>query len=339
MLLKILLLIILIIINGVFSATEISFLSINKYELKKEVRKNNKKALKIAHLINDSSSFLSAIQIAITLSGFLASAFAAENFASEIAGIISITIFPKEFLTNILIIIITIILSYFTLVFGELVPKKIGLAYSKEISFKMVDVIELVIKVCNPFIIILKSSTDFVVKLLKIEKKPENIEEELKNTIVDSELEQLEKQLLLNVFEFNDTIIEKVMTKKSSVISININESKEEIIKKIKKYKFTRFPIVDNNKIIGILNIKDLIINHDDTFKLKDYLRKVTTLKSDMIIDDAFLYLNSNHEPFAIVKKNKEYVGIVTIEDIIEDVIGNISDEYEEQKNRHDNDN
>ena len=145
MIFKILLLIVLVLINGVFSATEIAFLSINKYKLSKEIKNGNKKAIKIAALLKDSSTFLSAIQILITLSGFLASAFAAENFASELSSLISITFISKETLTNILIILITIILSYFTLVFGELVPKKIGLAYSLEISFKMVNIIDIVI--------------------------------------------------------------------------------------------------------------------------------------------------------------------------------------------------
>lgn len=329
MILKILLLVILILINGVFSATEIAFLSINKYELNKEVRKKNKKALKIARLINDSSSFLSAIQIAITLSGFLASAFAAESFASEIANMINITIITKETLTTILIIIITMILSYFTLVFGELVPKKIGLAYSTKISFSMVNIIDFVMIFCKPFILILKSSTDLVVKLLRIEKKKDNIEEELKNTIIDSGLEELEKKLLLNVFEFNDTTIDKVMTKKSDVISININSAKEEIINKIRKHKYTRFPIEKDDKIIGVLNVKDLIINHNETFKLENYIRKINVLKHDMIIDDAFLYLNNKYEAIAVVEEKGQYIGIVTIEDIIEDVLGNVFDEYD----------
>ena len=116
MIIKIILLLILILVNGIFSATEIAFLSINKYKLSKEIKNKNKKAIKIAELLKDSSTFLSAIQIAITLSGFLASAFAAENFASEIADIITISTISKETLTSILVVIITIILSFFTLV-------------------------------------------------------------------------------------------------------------------------------------------------------------------------------------------------------------------------------
>ena len=147
MLIKILLLLVLILINGVFSATEIAFLSINKYKLSKEIKKKNKKAMKIAELLKDSSTFLSAIQIAITLSGFLASAFAAEGFASELSNIIKISFLSKETLSSILVVLITLILSYFTLVLGELVPKKIGLAYANKISFSMVSIIDIVINI------------------------------------------------------------------------------------------------------------------------------------------------------------------------------------------------
>lgn len=332
MLIKILLLLILILINGIFSATEIAFLSINKYKLNKEIKKNNKKAIKIAELLHDSSTFLSAIQIAITLSGLLASAFAAENFASELSSMIEISLVSQETLTTILVVIITIILSYFTLVLGELVPKKIGLAYAEKISFKMVGVIDIVIKVCKPFIIILRNSTDSIIKLLKIKNKTSNIEEDLKSSITDSNLESLEKQLLLNVFEFNDTTIDKVMTPKEDVITIDINASKEEILNIIKEYKYTRFPIVNRNKIIGVLNVKDLVLKQNKTFELKDYIRKINSLKDTMIIDDAYLYLNSHYEVMAKVEKDEEYIGIITLEDIIEELIGNVFDEYDKKE-------
>ena len=229
MLIKILLLIILIIVNGIFSATEMAFLSLNKYELNKELKKGNKKATKILNLIKDSSTFLSAIQIAITLSGFLASAFAAENFASEISDILNITIISQTTLTTILIVIITMLLSYFTLVFGELVPKKIGLAYCKQIAFTMVDIIELVIIIFKPFIIILRSSVNFITKLLNIKERKENDEDLVKSSIIDSELEEFEKDLLFNVFEFNDTTVKEAMTPKKDIVSIDINATQEDI--------------------------------------------------------------------------------------------------------------
>jgi len=153
MFIKIIILILLIVVNGIFSATEMAFFELNTYELHKELKRNNKKAKRILSLLEDSSTFLSAIQIVITLSGFLASAFAADSFAREIAMLISPTWISMEALINILIIAITVILSYFTLVFGELVPKRIGLTYPKKISYFMVNVLYAIIFFFKPFII------------------------------------------------------------------------------------------------------------------------------------------------------------------------------------------
>lgn len=328
MFLKIILLLFLIIINGIFSATEIAYLSLSKYDLHKELKKGNKKASKILNLINDSSTFLSAIQIAITLSGFLASAFAAENFASEIAGLIVVTNISKEMLTNILVIIITIILSYFTLVFGELIPKKLGLAYSKKISFAMIGPINFVITFFKPFIIILRTTVNFFTKILNIKEQEKVDEDSVKTTIIDAELEEFEKDLLLNVFEFNDTTVKQAMTPKKDIISIDYDTSAEDLIKKLKIHKYTRFPITKDNQVIGFLNVKDLIIKNKKEFKLTNYLRHLPKIKSEMIIDDAFLFLRSKHEVMAGVYENKELIGIVTIEDIIEEVVGSIVDEY-----------
>ena len=331
MLIKIFILILLILINGVFSAAEIAFLSLNKYYLNKEVKKGNKKAQKIVSLLNDSSTFLSAIQVAITLSGFLASAFAADSFASEIASIIHVSFLSQTTLTNILIVVITIILSYFTLVFGELVPKKIGLANPEKISYAMVGVINFVIAFFKPFIIILKASTNLMERLLKIEKKQEHVEDELKDTIVDSNLEELEKKMLLKVFEFNDVTIKDVMTKKEKVVYIDVEDSKEVVANKVRKSKFTRFPVLKGDKILGIVNIKDIILDSDKEkeYSVYRYLRKVEKLDAKTIIDDAFLLLNGNYEAMAIVKEHGEFIGIVTVEDILEHIVVNVFDEYD----------
>ena len=333
MLISILLLVILIFVNGLFSATEIAFLSINKYELRKEVKKGNKKAKKIVKLLEDESSFLSAIQIAITLSGFLASAFAAESFASELSLIIGDSFLPIKVIENILVIVITLILSYFTLVFGELVPKKAGLAASKRISFAMVDVINFVILISKPFIWILTKSTDIVCNLFSIKKKIINDEDELKGSISDSSLDELEKELLLNVFNFDDVTISDVMTEKRKIYFVNENMSKEEIYSVVKKSGYTRFPVLnDDDQVVGILNIKDLIVNRCDKFDLKSHIRKAIKLKSDMIVDDAFLLLNSKAEGMAIVMDGNEFIGVVTLEDILESVVGNIFDEYDKKE-------
>lgn len=329
MLLKIIFLLFLVFVNGIFSASEMAFLSLNKYELSKELKKGNKKAPQVLNLLNNSSTFLSAIQIVITFSGFLASAIAAESFAGEIAEIINISIFSQAALTNILIVIITIILSYFTLVFGELIPKKIGLAYSKKIAFSMVNIINTVIILFKPFIFILQSSVDFFLKILGIKDKKTTDEENVKNTIVDASLEEFEKDLLFKVFEFNDKTVKEAMTPKEDIIAITLNTQIDELVDIFKRHKYTRLPVYDKEDIIGFINMKDFIIKGKSTdINIKDYVRKIPKVKSSMIIDDAFLYLNSNHEAMAKVIEDNQCIGIVTLEDILEEVMGSITDEY-----------
>ncbi len=328
MIIKIIILAILILINGIFAATEIAFLSLNKYELHKKIKEGNNKAVKILNLINDSSTFLSTIQISITLSGFLASAFAAESFASELASIITIQGLPESTLTSILIVLITIVLSYFTLVFGELIPKKIGLIYSEKIAYGMVNPINIVIKIFKPFIIILRSSVNLIMSLLKLEKKEEDAEDAIKDSIVESKLDDFEKDILFNIFDFDDKTIDKAMTPLKDVKVIDINDSITDIIKEIKKYKYTRFPVTKDGKIIGVVNIKDFIIKNTKNFNVKKHVKELTRIEHDMITDDAYLLLSTNHCMMAAVEKNGEIIGIVTLEDIIEELIGNIYDEY-----------
>ena len=330
MIFKVFILMFLIFINGIFSASEMAYLNVSKYELNKKLKKKNKKAKKIVDLMHDESSFLSTIQIAITFSGFLASAFAAESFAGELASIINISFISKATLTSILVVVITIILSYFTLVFGELLPKKIGLCYPDKIAFATINLMTITKTIFKPFIKLLTISVDYIVKLFNIHEDNNGDEGEIKDSIVDSDLEEFEKKLLINVFDFNDTTVKEVMTPAKDVITIDINEDLNSVLDKIKKYKYTRIPVTNKKKVIGLLNMKDLIIKNRDSFDVRYYLRKISKLEHDTIIDDAFLYLRSKHEMMAIVEENKEFIGVITIEDIVEEVVGNVFDEYDD---------
>jgi len=328
MVIRIIALIVLIVINGIFSATEISYLSLNKFNLNKQIKKGNKKAIKILNLMNDQNTFLSAIQIAITLSGFLASAFAAESFAGELAQVINISYIPQEVLTTILVVLITCVLSYFTLVFGELIPKRLGMIYCEKIAYATINLLTVIIIIFKPFIMLLRTSVNVFIRIFKIKETEQESEEIIKDSIYNSELEQFEKSMLFNVFEFNDTKVSDVMTKKEDVKVVDTSFSKEDISDTLKKYKYTRFPIIDNGEVIGMLNIKDLIIQNQKQFRVNNFVREMIKIDKDMIIDDAFLLLTSKHQAMAQVLDNNEFIGIVTLEDIVEEIIGNIVDEY-----------
>ena len=334
---NLLLLIILIAINGIFSASELAFLKINKYELKNKIKIHDKKAIQINKILSDQSSFLSTIQISITLAGFLASAFAADYFADYFLQIINISFISSSTLRTILVIIITFILSYVTLIFGELVPKKIAINNPYKIACLFIGLISFVKTFFSPLIKLLTLSTNFICIIFKIKENEDKItEDEIKKIILlgntEGVTEEKEKDYILNIFNFNDVEVEKIMTKKEDVVMININDDMKNILSTIKESKYTRFPVYDKNEIIGILNVKDFILYYNELKDLRSIVRTVNKYEYTEKIDDVFRMMQKNNEPISLIYNKKEMVGIVTIEDAIEEIVGNIFDEYDGEK-------
>lgn len=334
---NLLLLIILIAINGIFSASELAFLKINKYELKNKIKIHDKKAIQINKILSDQSAFLSTIQISITLAGFLASAFAADYFADYFLQIINISFISSSTLRTILVIIITFILSYVTLIFGELVPKKIAINNPYKIACLFIGLISFVKTIFSPLIKLLTLSTNFICKIFKIKENEDKItEDEIKKIILlgntEGVIEEKEKDYILNIFNFNDIEVEKIMTKKEDVVMIDINDDMKNILSTIKESKYTRFPVYDKNEIIGILNVKDFILNYNELKDLRSIVRTVNKYEYTEKIDDVFRMMQKNNEPISLIYNKKEMVGIVTIEDAIEEIVGNIFDEYDGEK-------
>lgn len=334
---NLLLLIILIAINGIFSASELAFLKINKYELKNKIKMHDKKAIQINKILSDQSAFLSTIQISITLAGFLASAFAADYFADYFLQIINISFISSSTLRTILVIIITFILSYVTLIFGELVPKKIAINNPYKIACLFIGLISFVKTFFSPLIKLLTLSTNFICKIFKIKENEDKItEDEIKKIILlgntEGVIEEKEKDYILNIFNFNDIEVEKIMTKKEDVVMIDINDDMKNILSTIKESKYTRFPVYDKNEIIGILNVKDFILNYNELKDLRSIVRTVNKYEYTEKIDDVFRMMQKNNESISLIYNKKEMVGIVTIEDAIEEIVGNIFDEYDGEK-------
>lgn len=332
MIIRILLLIILIGINGILSASEIAFLSLDKYSISK---KRDKKSKKIIKMLEDESKFLSTIQVGITLAGFLASAFAADSF-TELLIDYGFFIISDSFTENFLMILITLILSYFTLVFGELVPKKVGLSNPTKVTCLTINFIDALATFASPLIILLTKSTELICKLLNIKERDDSLsEKDIKKMIItgskEGVLEEKQKEYILNIFEFNDKTANKIMTPKNKVTILNINDSLPELIKKIKTSNFTRFPVLnENEKVLGFINVKDFIYMHQTQKEVttKDLLRPVLTFKKTEKIDDIFRKMQENHETFSVIIDKGEFIGILTMEDAIEEIVGNIEDEY-----------
>ena len=338
MIFSIFLLLILIGINGIFSASELAFLSLDKLKLKQEIEKGNKKAESISKILSNSSSFLSTIQVAITFAGFLASAFASDYFADYFLKIINISFISPSLLRTILVIIITIILSYFTLVFGELVPKRIAINNPFKVAYSFVGLIKVVNTIFYPLIKVLTISTELICRIFKIKENNKKLDEEdIKKMILlgkdEGVLEEKEKDYILNIFNFNDLEVINVMTKKEDVILLNLNDNLKDNILKIKKTKYSRFPVYEDNvnNIVGVLNVKDLIIttSKEKEINLKDIIRPLKRIAFNEKIDDVFRNMQESNESMVTVYNENEFIGIVTTEDAIEEIVGNIYDEYD----------
>lgn len=345
---QILFLIILIAINAFFAASEIALISLNDNKIKLMAEDGNKKALQLTNLLSEPSRFLATIQIGITLAGFLASAFAAESFADPLVNIFKKYNFPlsESMLKITTVTIITIILAYFTLVLGELVPKRVAMKKSEAIAFFVVNPLTILSKITHPFVKFLTASTNFCVRLFGIDPHSidDDITEEEIRMMVDvgeekGAIDEREKIMINNIFEFNNKTATDIMTHRMELVGIPLDVELQNLIDIIKREQYSRIPIYKDNidNIIGILYVKDLLHliteTNCDNFKLDAFIRKPLFVPLQKKIDELFIELQNTKTHIAIVID--EYggtAGIVTIEDLIEEIVGNIFDEYDEEE-------
>ena len=340
---QIFVLFILILLNAYFAASEMAFISLNDAKIERQAKEGNKKAKQIEKMLKEPSKFLATIQIGITLAGFLSSAFASDAFADILAPTLN-NIFPAvsvETFKGISIVIITIILSFFTLVFGELVPKRIAMKYYEKISYASIGIIHFISIIASPFVKILTRTTNLVSKLFGISENEEEIvtEEEIKMLIDEGEekgtIEQEEKEMINNIFEFNDITASEVMTHRTDIFAIDINSELEDILKQLDDYKYSRVPVYDEtiDNIEGILFVKDLLkyFRTKKVLKIKNIMREAYFVSENKPINELFKDLQRNKMQMAIVID--EYggtAGLVTMEDLLEEIVGNIFDEYDD---------
>ena len=238
MLSSIVILVILIFLNAFFAATEMAFVSLNDNKIKMMAKEKNKKAIKIQKMLENPSKFLATIQIGITLAGFLSSAFAADTFADKLAPILNSWIPSIGIGTwqSISIVIITIILSYFTLVLGELVPKRIAMKYSEKIAFASCGIIKVISVIAAPFVKFLTFSTNAISKMFGVTGEEEETitEEEIKMLINEGKengtIEETETEMINNVFEFNDKVVSEIMVPRTEIFALDMNLSISEVI-------------------------------------------------------------------------------------------------------------
>ncbi len=339
---SLLILVILIAINAFFAASEIAFISLNDAKIEKQAKEGNKKAKKIKKMLQEPSRFLATIQVGITLAGFLSSAFAADAFASQLAPKLD-EIFPGgiQLWGNVSIVLITLILSYFSLVFGELVPKRLAMKNPEKIAFGTIGIIRLIYKITSPIVAFLNFSTNTISKIFGVGPQDEEVvtEEEIRMMIDVGEekgsIEEEEKELINNVFEFNDKIVSEVMHHRREVYAIDVKSDISDILADLKEYKYSRIPVYEENidNVVGILFIKDLLaysyINKEA--KIKKLMRPAYFVSESKPINEVFRDMQKSKNQLAIVLD--EYggtAGIISMEDIIEELVGNIFDEYDD---------
>ena len=345
MIVQILVLVILILLNAYFAATEIAFISLNDSKIERDAKEGNKKAKQILKMLKSPSKFLATIQIGITLAGFLSSAFASDAFADKLAPVLNtwMPFISLEVWRGVSIVIITIILSFFTLVFGELVPKRLAMKYYEKISYATIGVIRGISLLTAPFVKLLTASTNMVSKIFGVGEAEEEVvtEEEIKMMIDEGEekgtIERGEKMLLNNVFEFNDIIVSEVMTPRTEMFAIDINDDIKDLLDEIDEFKYSRIPVYDEDidDIKGILFVKDILKPLKDNKKvnIKQIMREPYFLPQSKDIDELFKEMQQNKVQMAIVID--EYggtAGLITMEDIIEELVGNIFDEYDDEE-------
>lgn len=334
--------VVLIFLNAVFASAEIAVISVSDAKLAKLEEDGNKKAKKLKKLTENPANFLATIQIAITLSGFLASAFAAENFSDGLTELILSTGFTTvspQVLNSVSVVVITLLLSYFTLVFGELVPKRVAMKKTEQLALGVASLITVISKVCAPVVWILTASTNGVLRLMGIDPNSDDdevseeeirlmVDEGAQKGVIDAD----DQEMINNVFEFDDLVADEFATHRTDISLLWLEESTEEWAATIHESRHSKYPVCDEtvDKIIGVLDVKDFfrLQNEPKEVILKEAIRPAYFVPESIHADVLFKQMKKTHNYFAVVLD--EYggmTGIVTMNDLLEQIVGDLDEE------------
>ncbi len=347
---SIVLLFVLILVNAFFAMSEMAIVSLNDNMIDKLAEEGHKKAKKIKKLTENPSNFLSTIQIGVTLAGFLTSASASTTFAQMLTqAILSISPELQKFddlISGASVVVITVIMSYFSLVLGELAPKRMAMQKPEMIAYKVVDVLLVVKKVCTPFVKILSFSTNAVVRLFGFDPNAneEVVTEEEIRMMVDvgqekGVIEDIQKEMINNIFEFDDIDVTDIMTHRTDMIAVEDTDTLRDVVELSIEHGYSRIPVFheDQDNIIGIIYIKDLLKYVSESLpenqKPGDVMREAYYVPFSKNCGELFSEMTEKRVQMAVVVD--EYggtAGIVTMEDLVEAIMGNIRDEYDDEE-------
>ena len=347
--LQLLLLVLLVLVNAFFAASEMAIITVNDQKLKKMAEDGDEKAGMLASLLGKPSRFLAAIQVGVTLSGLLSSAVASESFADRITLLFAHTSLSPSVVKAVSVVVITLLLAYFTLVFGELVPKRIAMQNSEAIAFRAVGVLRFVSTVFRPFVSLLAFSTNAVGRLFGVSPYAEqnNVTEEEIRMMVDvgeetGVIEESEKEMINNVFEFDDRYAGEIMTHRTEISAVEVDATLDEIIDIGLNEGYSRIPVYeeDLDNIIGVVYAKDLLkyvgTPLPGKFDIHEFMHPPLFVPESKRCRELFKVLQSQKMHMAIVID--EYggtAGLVTMEDLLESIVGSIQDEYDHEEDEY----
>ncbi len=342
----ILLLIVLILVNAYFAASEIAVISLNDAKLEKMANEGDRKARSLLAMTQKPTSFLATIQIGVTLSGFLSSAVAADTFADYVVYWLRNSSIDLSLLRFISIFVITLILSFITLVLGELLPKRIAMSNPEKVAFGMVGSLQFVYAIFKPIVWLVSSSVNYLGKIMGVKEnsgEQEYTEEEIR-ILVDAGnekgyIETEQRQMINNVFEFNDRTVGEIMTHRTDMDSLQVDAGIDEVLALFEDSGHSRIPVYEDNidDIVGVLYIKDIIKYLSDekrkNFKISKVMREPLFVYENLKCDELFDEFQRTKVQVAIVLD--EYggtYGIVSMEDLLESIVGDIQDEYDDEE-------
>lgn len=341
MFLQILLIIVLTGINAFFSGVEMAIVSVNKNKIRVLIEEGNKRAKLLEKLMEEPSRFLSTIQVGITLAGFFASASAATGLTRYLGIYLKKLNIPHS--SEISMILITILLSYITLVFGELLPKRIALRNSEKIALSSINIITNISKIFYPFVKFLTLSTNFILILLKM--KDDDMEEKVSKEEIRSLIEvgrehgiinESEQEMIEKVIEFDEKIAREIMIPRTKVFLVEKNTDIENLFDKKEFLKYSRIPVYEKemDNIVGVLHTKDIMIKGYqigyENIEIEEILQEGYFVPETKNVNELFIELQKEKKHMAIlIDEYGGFSGIVTLEDMIEEVMGNITDEFD----------
>ncbi|MBR7165978.1 MAG: HlyC/CorC family transporter [Clostridia bacterium] len=334
---------VLIFLNAVFAMAEIAVISIGDGKLAKLSEQGNKKARRLLKLKSDPAKFLATIQVAITLAGFMGSAFAAENFSGGV-----VTLFQKilphadvELLESIAVVLITLILSYLSLIFGELVPKRVAMRKTEAMALGVSGTVYGVSKVFAPIVWFLTVSTNGVLHLMGIDPKADDEEVNEEDILMMAEagaeqgvIEEEEREMIENIFDFDDLTVGEILVHRTDVSLLWMEESDEEWENTIRSTRFTMYPICDGSidNVVGVLDTKDYFRMENRTRKeiMEKAVRSPYFVPEGAKTDITFRNMKKNRVSFAVVlDEYAGFAGIISIKDLIEQIVGDIVEEHD----------